>query len=294
LDAIISTQGLTKRYKSVAALTDLTLEIRRGEVFGLVGPNGSGKTTAIRLMLGMLRPSAGFARIGGHDCWRDSRLVHEKVSFLPGEIRLFGSMTGRATLEFLSGLRGGRGLDRALAIANQIMKLDLNRKVRTYSTGMKQKLALAQTFADPVEILILDEPTAALDPSARGDVLRLIAGARDAGQTVLFSGHVLSEVEDIADRVGILRLGKLMQVEDLKHRRNVRLVQVRFNGKTPEGWPESLALSVRSRDGNVWMFEHRGDAGPLLRWLAEQQVEDIAIGLDDLQSLYDSIHGQGA
>src|SRR5262245_9990860 len=119
---MIATFGLSKRYRNVAALTDLNLEIRQGEVFGLVGPNGSGKTTAIRLLLGLLRPTAGRSQIKGHDCWKQCRAVHEFVSFLPGEIRLFGSMTGLATIEFLCGLRGGRGLQRALAIAEGIMK----------------------------------------------------------------------------------------------------------------------------------------------------------------------------
>lgn len=288
--AIISARGLTKRYRRVAALTDFSLEIPKGEVFGLVGPNGSGKTTAIRLMLGLLRPTQGGAQIRGFDCWKSSRAVHEAVSFLPGEIRLFGSLTGLATLQFLSGLRGGRGLDRAVAIADGIMKLDLKRKVRTYSTGMKQKLALAQTFADPVEVLILDEPTAALDPSARADVLRLISGARALGQTVLFSGHVLSEVEEVAERVGIIRLGRLMHVEDMTNRRRLRLVQVRLRGVVPTHIPEELQLTVRESNGDTFLFEHRGEAGPLLQWLASVDVDDLAIGVDDLTSIYRQYH----
>ncbi len=288
---MISTQGLTKRYRNVSALNNFSLDIAKGEVFGLVGPNGSGKTTAIRLLLGLLRPTSGRAKIHEHDCWRESHAVHEITSFLPGEIRLFGSLTGLETLGFLSGLRGGRGLTRAVAIAQGVLGLDLKRKVRTYSTGMKQKLALAQAFADPVELLILDEPTAALDPSARSEVLRLIIGAKALGQTVLFSGHVLPEVEEVADRVGIIRLGQLMHVEDMKQRRVLRLLQVRFRGAPPESWPESLQLSVREGNGATRLFEHRGEVGPLLEWLSAQAVDDLAIGLDDLQSLYQKYHG---
>ena len=167
-DRLIVTEGLSKSYNRTMALESLSMAIRRREVFGLLGPNGSGKTTTIRLLVGLLRPSAGRASVGGFDCWRESLDVRRLVSYLQGELRLYGSMTGLGMLELLCGLRDSVGLDRAVAIAERIMKLDLRRRVRTYSTGMKQKLMLAQTFADPVDILILDEPTSALDPSARG------------------------------------------------------------------------------------------------------------------------------
>ncbi|HKI18948.1 MAG TPA: ABC transporter ATP-binding protein, partial [Isosphaeraceae bacterium] len=172
--ALIVTVDLTKIYGRVVALDSLSLEIRRGEVFGLLGPNGSGKTTTIRLLLGLLRPTSGRAMVAGFDTWRHSLEVRRLVSYLPGELRMYGSLTGLGTLRLLSDLRGGAALDRAVAIAERIMKLNLKRKIRTYSTGMKQKLAVAQVFADPVDTLILDEPTSALDPSARGIVLGLV------------------------------------------------------------------------------------------------------------------------
>jgi ABC-2 type transport system ATP-binding protein len=289
--AVIGTQGLTKLYGRFRAISDLDLEVAQGEVFGLLGPNGSGKTTAIRLLLGMLRPSAGGATVFGFDCWRQSLQVRRLVSFLPGELRMFGSMTGIGTLRFLSALREGEGLDRAVAIADQVMKIDLRKKVRTYSTGMKQKLALALVFGDPVDVLILDEPTSALDPSARSDVLGLVKEARRLGQTVIFSGHVLSEVEEVADRVAILRRGRLMHVEDMHSRRGLRMLLARFRNQAPESFPEGLELAVRERKGDVCLFEHRGAIGPLLAWLAAAPVEDVAIGTEDLRSLYDRFHG---
>ena len=165
--ALISTKGLTKAYGTFHALRELSLDVRQGEVYGLLGPNGSGKTTTIRLLLGLMRPTAGHATVVGFDCWKQSLQVRRLVSYLPGELRMYGSMSGLAVLRFLCQLREGDGLDRAVAISEQVMKLNLRRKVRAYSTGMKQKLALALAFADPVDILILDEPTSALDPSAR-------------------------------------------------------------------------------------------------------------------------------
>ena len=142
-----------------------------------------------------------------------------------------------ARLRMLSDLRDGVGLDRAVAIAERVMKLDLGRKLRTYSTGMKQKLALAQVFADPVQILILDEPTSALDPSARSIVLALVQEARSHGQTVIFSGHVLAEVEQVADRVAIMRQGRLMHVEDMHARRGLRMLLLRFDEGTEPDFP---------------------------------------------------------
>ena len=248
--------------RDVRALDALSLEIRRGEVFGLLGPNGSGKTTTIRLLLGLLRPTSGRATIAGFDCWRESLEVRRLISYLPGELRLYGSMTGRGVLELLCDLRDGVGLDRAVAIAERVMKLDLRRRVRTYSTGMKQKLALAQAFADPVDILILDEPTSALDPSARGRRAGPGPGGRGAGQTVVFSGHVLSEVEQVADRVAIMRKGRLMHVEDMHARRSLRMLLVRFGpGEIPVPPPE-LGLIERERDGPDVALRAPGRAGP--------------------------------
>jgi ABC-2 type transport system ATP-binding protein len=292
---MIVTEALTKLYGPTTALVDLDMEVRKGEVYGLLGPNGSGKTTTIRLLLGLLRPTSGRSNVAGFDSWDQSVDVRARVSYLPGELRLIGSMTGLGLLKFLSSLRGGEGLDRAVSIAERVMRLDLGRKVRNYSTGMKQKLALAQTFADPVEILILDEPTSALDPSARSDVLYLVSEARKAGQTVIFSGHVLSEVEQVADRVAIMKLGRLMHVEDMRNSDACRLLLLRFADFAPESYPEELELTLRERQSEqVDLLEHRGPVGPLLKWLASSGVVDLAIGQDDLRGLYDRFHAVGA
>ncbi len=290
-DPLIITDNLSKTYRRVTALESLSLAIWKREVFGLLGPNGSGKTTTLRLLLGLLRPTAGRAMVGGFDCWRQSLDVRNQVSYLQGELRLYGSLTGLGTLELLCGLRDSVGLDRAVAIAERIMKLDLKRRVRTYSTGMKQKLALAQVFADPVNILILDEPTSALDPSARGIVLGLVEEARRQGQTVLFSGHVLAEVEQVADRVAIMRKGRLMHVEDMKARRSLRMVMVRYVAGTAPVPPEELELTEREKNGDTRLLEHRGELAPLLRWLGSVPVDSVAIGTEDLRSLYDQFHG---
>jgi ABC-2 type transport system ATP-binding protein len=291
MGGLISTDSLTKCYKRVVALDAMSLEVVRGEVYGLLGPNGSGKTTTIRLLLGMLRPTAGRATVAGFDSWRKSLEVRHLVSYLPGELRMYGSLSGLGTLKLLSDLRDGAGLDRAVWIAENIMKLNLRRKVRTYSTGMKQKLALSQVFGDAVEILILDEPTSALDPSARAIVLGLVKEARAQGQTVVFSGHVLAEVEQVADRVAIMRRGRLMHVEDMHARRNLRMLLIRFEEDREPEVPPELELALRERTGDILLFEHRGELANLLQWLAKVPVLDVAIGTEDLRSLYDRFHG---
>jgi len=291
---MITTTQLTKRYGSTLALSELDLEVVRGEVFGLLGPNGSGKSTTIRLLLGFLQPSMGRAAVNGWDCWSESVEVRRLVSYLPGELRLIGSLSGLGMLKFLASLRGGVGLDRGVAIAERIMKLDLSRKIRNYSTGMKQKLALAQAFADPVELLILDEPTSALDPSARADVLDLVREARRQGQTVIFSGHVLNEVEQIADRVAIMRRGRLMHVEDMRNRQGGRQILLRYEGDPPERYPDELSLKLLGRDRGVDLLAHGGEVSPLLAWLATMNIADFAVGTEDLQSLYNQYHGPGA
>jgi ABC-2 type transport system ATP-binding protein len=156
---------------------------------------------------------------------------------------------------------------------------------------MKQKLALALAFSDPVDILILDEPTSALDPSARAEVLRMVAEARSQGQTVIFSGHVLNEVEAVSDRLAILRRGRLMHIEDMHARRRLRMLLVKFPDEVPAAFPDDLGLTVRERNGTTCLLEHHGEVGPLLRWLGSVPVEDIAIGTEDLHSLYNKFHG---
>jgi ABC-2 type transport system ATP-binding protein len=156
---------------------------------------------------------------------------------------------------------------------------------------MKQKLAIAQVFSEPVDILILDEPTSALDPSARVIVLEMVQEARKAGQTVVFSGHVLPEVEQVSDRVAIMRKGRLMHIEDMHVRRGMRMLLVRYAAEEWPAPPREIGLLERERDADKVLYEHRGEVGPLLTWLAGAPIEDIAIGTEDLRSLYDRYHG---
>ena len=188
VSSLVRTNLLTKHYGPRAALEDCTLQVGRGEVFGLLGPNGSGKTTLLRLLLGYLRPTAGSAEIDGHDCYRDSVAVHRRTAYLPGETRLFPEMRCTDVLRFFADVRGQATYERSLEIARRL-DLDLTRRVPQLSTGMKQKLALAGALAAETPLVILDEPTSNLDPTVRGEVIALVREAKAAGRTVIFLRH---------------------------------------------------------------------------------------------------------
>src|SRR5437868_9069719 len=205
---LLRTDNLTKDYGTFRALDALNLTVAPGEAFGLLGPNGSGKTTALRLLLGFLKPTSGTAAIGGHDSWHDSVAARRQVAYLPGELRLYENMTGRQIVRFLCDLRGQPVAGDLDDLARRF-DIDLGRPLAQLSSGMKRKVALLQVLVTQAPLLIMDEPTNALDPNMRDELLRQVRRARDRGQAVLFSSHVLGEVEQVCDRVGILRAGRL-------------------------------------------------------------------------------------
>jgi len=283
---------LTKRYGQLVALDGCSLDIQRGEVFGLLGPNGAGKTTLLRLLMGFLRPTAGVATIDGLDCYHRRVDVHRGVAYMPGEARLFRTMRGRGVLQFFTAVRGER-LDRGLDIARRL-DLNLNRWVGFMSTGMRQKLALAVALSADVPLVILDEPTSNLDPNVRGVVLRLVNELRAAGRTVLFSSHVLSEVEDVADRVAILRGGRLVHVQSISELRRQHCITAVMAGPLDEPPPE-LRQQVRIQrgdNGHVQIYASN-DLPGVLRWLAQIPLRDIAIQPVGLRGVYDQFHEPG-
>ena len=223
---LLRTEQLTKDYGRFRALDRLDLTIDAGEVFGLLGPNGSGKTTALRLLLGFLQPTSGAASIGGHHCWRDSVAARRQVAYLPGELRLYENMTCRQLVAFLSRLRDQPARSDLDALAGRL-EIDLDKPIAHLSSGMKRKVALLQVLITRAPLLILDEPTNTLDPTMRDELLAQLRLAREQGQAVLFSSHVLSEVEQVCDRVGILQRGRLVHVQNMASLQQGRLIHAR-------------------------------------------------------------------
>ena len=287
---MINTRSLTKRYGAVTALEDCTLEVRRGEVFGLLGPNGAGKTTLLRLLLGFLNPTSGAAKIDGLDCRRQSVRVRRRVAYLPGEVRLFRQMRAQEVLRFFADIRPEGDLRRSLQLAERL-ELDLGRRVALMSTGMRQKLALAAVLAIDVPLLILDEPTTNLDPTVRGVVLDLVAEARGAGRTVLFSSHVLSEVEQVCDRVGFLRAGRLVHVQSMSELKCRHRIRAELDGPLPP-LPASLAgeVTIVTEPCGHATIETPGELAPLLSWLATLPLRRMRVEPMGLRPLYDRIH----
>ncbi|MDX1944619.1 MAG: ABC transporter ATP-binding protein [Pirellulaceae bacterium] len=289
---IVETSGLSKTYGSLAALRDCSLTVERGEVFGLLGPNGAGKTTLLRLLVGFLRPTAGWAKIAGLDCERQSVAVRRQVAYLPAEASIFPHLRGRDALDFFAEVRPGGDLQRSLEIARRL-ELDLSRRVSFMSTGMKQKLALAATMAANTPLAILDEPTANLDPTVRSTVLALVREARAAGNTVMFSSHVLSEVEEVCDRVVILRAGQLVHTQRMDQLRQQHRIVAALSGPLPpipDGLQDQLAI-VRQTQGEA-VLETPGELAPLLKWLATLPLADVRIEPIGLRSVYDRYHAE--
>jgi ABC-2 type transport system ATP-binding protein len=215
----ISISGLVKTFGPTRALDGLDLEVRTGEVHGFLGPNGAGKTTTIRVLLGLLRADAGRAELLGGDPWRDATALHRRLAYVPGDVTLWPNLSGGEVIDLLGRLRGGLDPKRRADLLARF-DLDPRKKARTYSKGNRQKVALIAALASDVELLLLDEPTAGLDPLMEASFREVIADERHSGRTVLLSSHILAEVEALCDRVSIIRAGRVVEsgtLADLRH-----------------------------------------------------------------------------
>ena len=230
----IRTQGLTKDYGAGRGLFDLDLEVRTGEVFGYLGPNGAGKTTTIRQLMGLAYPTRGGAWVFGLDCHRQAVEVKRHVGYVPGEPPQFGGLRGREVIAYLGAMAGG--VDRAhVKELCERLGLDVSRRYREYSSGNKKKLLLVIAFMHRPRLLVLDEPTSGLDPLNQQEFYAMVREARQGGATVFLSSHVLSEVEHVCDRVGIIRTGRLVNISSLEdlHEIRVHRVEMEFGGDVP-------------------------------------------------------------
>jgi len=294
--AAISTSKLTKDYGAGRGLFDLDLHVAQQEVIGYLGPNGSGKTTTIRLLMGMIRPTNGSAHIFGLDCVRDSVEVKRKVGYLPGDIPQFGSLHGSEVVAYLGGMRGGVDRSRVHAIAERF-DLDLNRRFREYSSGNKQKLGILIAFMHQPDLLILDEPTSGLDPLNQQEFYALLRETRDAGATIFLSSHVLSEVEHVCDRVGILRGGRLVKVAELGELTRVRVHHVEVEFAPGEEVPESKLRTVPGV-GDVTVAGQRlkctvhGNFDALLKAISGSKVIDLVSTEPSLEEFFLSFFGE--
>ena len=290
--AAIRTEGLTKRYGDVAALDQLDLEVAPGEVVGYLGPNGAGKTTTIRLLLGLISPTGGRGEIFGLDCQRQPVEAHRRLAFVAGEANLWPSLTGAETLRLL-GRAWGSGVDEAYR-DELVARFDLDpgKKVRAYSKGNRQKVILIAALMTRADLLVLDEPTSGLDPLMEQAFRGSIREARDRGQTVFLSSHILSEVEALCDRIGILRDGRLVEIGSLEAMRHLSALTVEavFDTLPPD---LSVVPGVRRAtvDGRHVHLEVQGSVEPLIDALAGTGVRELLSREPSLEELFLAHYG---
>ncbi|MFP3914245.1 MAG: ABC transporter ATP-binding protein [Actinomycetota bacterium] len=286
-DALV-TRGLTKHYGETLALDHLDMEVRAGEVFGFLGPNGAGKTTTIRLLLDILRPDEGSVRLLDLDPRRDGVELRRRIGYLPGDFVVDGRQTSRQLLTYLGNLRGGIPTDRVEQLAGRL-ELDLDTRIRSLSKGNRQKVGLVQAFMHDPELLILDEPTSGLDPIMAREFLTMVDEARRRGQTVFMSSHILSEVQQAANRAGIIRRGRLIAVDEVETLRAkaVRRVEITFSRPVAE---EAFAtvdgITDVSVEGPVLRCRLTGEADPLIKAAATHTVRDFISEEPDLEELF--------
>lgn len=290
---VIETAKLSKHYGSFIALDNLELTVHKGEVVGYLGPNGAGKTTTIRLLLGLIRPTGGSAKIFGMDSQRDIKQIHKRLAYVPGEAALWPSLTGEETLRLLSKIHG--------QVDNEYLKdlikrfqFEPDKKVRTYSKGNRQKINLIAALSTRAELLILDEPTAGLDPIMEQTFRECIAEAKANGQTIFLSSHILEEVESLCDRVGILRNGKLIELGSLSEMKHLSslTVEATFDNTPPDlkGVPHIHNVKIT---GHQLTCQVQGPIDPLLNVLAKAKPKTLISRQPSLEELFLSLYGEG-
>ena len=295
LDApVVEVRDLRKSYGDVIALDGLDLEIGRGEVHGFLGPNGAGKSTTIRILLGLLRHDGGTARVLGGDPWTDAVALHRRLAYVPGDVELWPNLTGGEAMDLLARLRGGTAAARRDELCERF-DLDPRKKGRTYSKGNRQKVALVAALASDVELLLLDEPTAGLDPLMEAVFQECIREARAAGRTVLLSSHVLAQVEALADRISIIRDGRIVESGSLQELRHLTRTTVTvLTGRPTDGLAALPGIhDVRTEGGQVTFEVDGAHVAGLMRELAGLEVQAITAHPPTLEQLLLRHYGDG-
>ena len=288
MTSAIETFGLTKRYGATVAVADLNLRIETGQVFGFLGPNGAGKSTTIRMLLALQRPTKGRATLLGLDAAEDSAGVHRRIGYLPGDLELFPRLTGRQHIAWFLRARGVSGDSLADQLVERFQVV-VDRPVRELSKGNRQKIGLILAFMHRPELLVLDEPTSGLDPLMQHEFENLLRETADQGRTVFLSSHELDEVQRAADRIGIIKDGRLVAEDTVEGLRRAapQKMQVRFRRPVD---PASLAavtgVTVTAADGPRMTLDVTGEIGPVLKVIASCDPVDLISRPADLDELF--------
>ncbi len=286
----IQVKDLEKFYGKVHALRGVDLEVKRGEVYGFLGPNGAGKTTAIRCMLDLIRPQAGSISVLGLNPQKEPEAIKVRVGYLPGELHVDENMTARQVFRFFNRLRGNRSDWAFIEELSERLKLELRSPIKNFSKGNKQKVGVVQALMHKPELLLLDEPTGGLDPLMQQEVLRMLAEAQDNGATVFFSSHIISEVQAVADRVAIIRDGKIVEVAETAALLNRSMRQVRIRFQQPIEAEELYNLPgvelIAKDDGMGVLLQVEGEMDTLIKTLAQYPVNDFETERANLEEIF--------
>ena len=286
MDTVIETKNLTKFYGKNRGINDVNITVRKGDIFGFLGPNGAGKSTTIRTLLDFIRPSSGSATILGMDCQKDSLAIRRRTGYVPGDANLYGHMTGWKYLEYIGGIRGRYDAASAKKYAERF-EIKLDRKMREYSSGMRQKVVLIQALMNDPDLVIMDEPTKGLDPLVQQIFMDVVREEAANGKTIFMSSHVLSEVEKVCNRVAIIKEGVIAAEEDMESlkRKAGKVVEVKFRGAKPEPFAISGIGNVAQLNG-YYRMTAAGDIRNILRDLASYDVEDVNIHPMTLEDIF--------
>ena len=299
MDSVIHTEKITKLFGEVEAVVDVDLDVRPGEIFGYLGPNGAGKSTTIRMLLDHIRPTRGTGMVFGLDIRRDSVEIRRNIGYLPGEFTLYDHMTGRAMLHYFANLRGGVDWKYVNELTTRL-DVDLDRRYSQLSRGNKQKVGLLQAMMHRPKLVIFDEPTSGLDPLIQHEFYEILDEVKAEGRTVFFSSHVLPEVQRVSDRVGIIRNGRLVAVEDvdtLIDRAAIHRFEIEFATDVSisdfRHLPGASDLSV---DGRILTVSIAGSPDALIKAAARNEIVRLVTheaSLDDIFLTYYSEDGEG-
>jgi ABC-2 type transport system ATP-binding protein len=293
--AVIEIKNLVKNFGKFTALDGIDLEVNEGEVFGYIGPNGAGKTTTIRVLLGILQASAGDAKVFGMDAWKYAVDIHKRIAYVPGDVNLWPNLTGGEVIDLFVSLRGKHDKARREKLL-EIFNLDPSKKCRTYSKGNRQKVALVAAFASDADLYILDEPTSGLDPLMEQVFQECIMEQKNNGKCIFLSSHILSEVERLCDRVGIIREGKLVEIGTLDEMRHLTRNTIHVvTEKSLDGLEGCKGIYDLHLNQNAASFQVDGnEIGAIMEYLTKhgiKKLESMPPTLDDLFMLHYSTKG---
>ncbi len=294
METVIRLDGITKYYGKQLGVADLDLEVQAGEIFGYLGPNGAGKTTTIRMLLDLIRPSSGKATVLGLDAQADSLKVRRSVGYIPSDPSLYGNLSGHDFLTYLASIRGGVSWPKVTELADRL-QCDLSRPIGALSRGNKQKLAVIRAFMHQPQLLILDEPTSGLDPLMQAEFEEMVREANNAGTTIFLSSHILHEVEQLADRVGIIREGRLVTVEEITSlkSRAVRKFEIEFAGQAPaEDFARLDGVRNIQVQGNLLRCDVAGNLDALIKTAARHTVVNVKTHEPNLEDIFLAYYGE--